>query len=144
MADAMRRLSDPASDGAAVRRACRDFWAVAMRPRLAEPDRTLPLVRSDLCASDPAGIRYGLATTNRVVMASHGDWDLRPALRTLAVPTLVVHGEAEAIPMDMVEEWTRALPNARLVRVPGAAHFAYLEQSRLVWPAVERFLAEER
>jgi proline iminopeptidase len=107
MADAMRRLADPASDSAAVRRACREFWAVAMRPRLADPERTLALVRSDLCASDPAGIRYGLASTNPVVMASHGDWDLTAALRTLAVPTLVVHGEDEAIPMDMVEEWTR-------------------------------------
>jgi proline iminopeptidase len=144
MADAMRRLADPASDSAAVRRACREFWAVAMRPRLADPERTLPLVRSDLCASDPAGIRYGLAVTNPVVMASHGDWDLTAALRTLAVPTLVVHGEDEAIPMDMVEEWTRALPDARLVRVPDAAHFAYLEQGRLVWPEVERFLAEAR
>ena len=143
-ADAMRRLADPAGDGAAVRRACRDYWAAAMRPRLADPDRTLRLVRSDLCASDPAGIRYGLLTTNRVVMASHGDWDLTGALRAVTAPTLVVHGEAEAIPMDMVEEWTRALTNARLVRVPGAAHFAYAEQGSRVWPEVERFLAEAR
>ena len=142
MADALRRATDPQSGGAVVRQGCRDYWAAALRPRLAEPERTLRLVRSDLCASDPAGIRYGLATTNRAVMASHGDWDLTPALRTLAVPTLVVHGEAEAIPMDMVEEWVRALPDARLVRVPRAAHFAYVEQPRIVWPEVERFLAE--
>ena len=141
-ADALRRLADPASDGAAVRRACRDYWAAAMRPRLADPRRTLGLVRSDLCASDPAGIRYGLLTTNRVVMASHGDWDLTAALRAVTAPTLVVHGEAEAIPMDLVEEWTRALPRARLLRVPDAAHFAYAEQGARVWPEVERFLAE--
>lgn len=30
------------------------------------------MIKSDLCASDPAGIRYGLTTTNRVVMASYG------------------------------------------------------------------------
>jgi proline iminopeptidase len=139
VADAMRRLGDPDAD---ARRACRDLWAVGMRPRLADPDRALALIRSDLCASDPAGIRYGLTRTNPIVMASYGDWDLRSRLRGLDIPTLIVHGEEESIPMDLVEEWVTALPRARLLRVPGAAHFAYAEQPALVWPVVERFLAE--
>jgi proline iminopeptidase len=139
-ADASRRLSDPNAD---TRQACRDYWAVGMRPRLAEPDRTLPLIRSDLCASDPAGIRYGLTITNRVVMASYGNWDLRERLKRLDVPTLVVHGEQESIPMDLVEEWVTSLPHARLVRVPKAAHFTYAERPEIVWPEVERFLAEK-
>lgn len=139
MADANRRLADPAAD---ARQACRDLWAIALKPRLADPARTLPLIRSDLCGSDPRGIRYGLVTTNRVVMASYGDWDLRDRLRRLDIPTLVVHGEQEAIPMDLVEEWVRALPRGELLKVPGAAHFTYLEQPGLVWPAVERFLSK--
>ena len=138
LADANRRLGDASTD---ARIACRDYWAIAMRPRLAEPDRTLPLIRSDLCGSNPAGIRYGLTVTNRVVMASYGDWDLRRALATVTAPTLVVHGEEESIPMDLVEEWTTALPHATLLRVPRAAHFAYAERPEIVWPAVERFLA---
>jgi proline iminopeptidase len=137
LAAANRRLADSSAD---ARQACRDLWAIALRPRLAEPDRTLPLIRSDLCASDPAGIRYGMTITNRVVMASYGDWDLRSRLRDLAVPVLVVHGEQDAIPMDLVEEWTTSLPHAQLLRVPGAGHFAYVEQPKIVWPAVERFL----
>ena len=139
--DAGRRLTDTTAD---ARAACRDYWAIAMRPRLAEPDRTLPLIKSDLCASDPKGIRYGLSTTNRVVMASYGDWDLRERLRGLDVRTLVVHGEQDAIPMDLVEEWVTSLPHAELFRVPRAAHFAYAEQPELVWPAVEHFLAAPR
>jgi proline iminopeptidase len=139
LTDATRRLADPAAD---ARQACRDYWAVALRPRLAEPDRTLSLLRSDLCASDPAGIRYGLTVTNRVVMASYGDWDLRDQLRALETPTLVVHGEDDAIPMDMVEEWVTALPHGRLMAVPRAGHFPYAERPEMVWPAVQRFLAE--
>jgi gluconolactonase len=138
-ADATRRLGDPNAD---ARQACRDLWSVGVPARLAEPERSLPLVKSDLCASDPAGIRYGMTVTNRVVMASYGDWDLREQLRGLNVPTLVVHGEQESIPMDLVEEWVTSLPHARLFRVPRAAHFAYAERPELVWPEVERFLAE--
>ena len=77
-------------------------------------------------------------------MASYGDWDLRAKLRTLTVPTLVVHGEEESIPMDLVEEWVTSMPNARLLKVPRAAHFTYAERPELVWPAVERFLAGRR
>ena len=137
LADANIRLNDSTAD---ARAACRDFWAIALRPRLAEPDVSLPMVKSDLCASDPAGIRYGLTTTNRLVMNSYGAWDLRAALASVPAPTLIVHGERESIPMDMVEEWTTALPHATLLRVPRAAHFTYAERPDLVWPAVERFL----
>ena len=76
-------------------------------------------------------------------MGSYGDWDLRAKLRTLTVPTLVVHGEEESIPMDLVEEWVTSMPNAKLMKVPRAAHFTYAERPELVWPAVERFLAGE-
>jgi proline iminopeptidase len=141
LADANRRLTDPNAD---TRQACRDYWAIALRPRLADPDRSLRMVKSDLCASDPAGIRYGLTITNRVVMASYGDWDLRERLRHLDVPTLIVHGEQESIPMDLVEEWVTSLPHARLVRVPRAAHFTYAERPDVVWPEVDRFLAGSR
>jgi pimeloyl-ACP methyl ester carboxylesterase len=43
---------------------------------------------------------YGNRIGNRVIMAPYGDWDLWPKLRTLTVPTLVVHGEDESIPVE--------------------------------------------
>jgi proline iminopeptidase len=141
MGAAGRRMTDPSLSEAEARQACRDYWAIGVRPRLAEPDKTSSMIKSDLCASDVAGIRYGNRIGNRVIMASYGDWDLRAKLRTLTVPTLVVHGEEESIPMDLVEEWVTSLPNARLLKVPRAAHFTYAERPELVWPAVERFLA---
>jgi proline iminopeptidase len=143
MAAAGRRMTDPSLSEADARQACREYWAIGLRPRLADPEKTLSLVKSDLCATDVAGIRYGNRTGNRVIMGSYGDWDLRAKLRTLTVPTLVVHGEDESIPMDLVEEWVTSMPNARLLKVPHAAHFTYAERSELVWPMVERFLAGE-
>lgn len=138
LSEASRRLADPTEDAG---EACRAYWAIGLIPRLADPEHTR--LRADLCASDPEGIRFGLTVTNAAVMGSYGDWDLRERLRTLPVPTLVVHGEEDAIPMDMVEAWTTALPSARLLRVPGAAHFSYAERPELVWPAVETFLDDE-
>lgn len=142
LAIANRALGDTTGGDAAVRQGCRDYWAIAMGPRLAEPARGRALIKADLCASDVRGIRYGLTRTNGAVMGSYGDWDLRAALASVPAPTLIVHGEQEAIPMDLVEAWATALPHATLLRVPRAAHFAYAERPELVWPAVERFLAQ--
>jgi len=139
MAEAQKRLNDPASG---ILEDCKAFWKIALRPRLADPDSTMTLIKSDLCGSDPVGIRYGLTVTNRLVMASYGDWDLRDQLHRLQTPLLVVHGEEDAIPMDAVQEWVTSMPHARLVKVPNAAHFSYVEQPQIVWPAVERFLSE--
>jgi proline iminopeptidase len=100
------------------------------------------VVKCDLCTSSPEAIRYGMGTTNPATWASMGDWDLRARLSSVSAPTLVIHGEEEAIPMDMVEEWVAALPDARLFRIPGAAHFPYVERPDLVSPEIERFLAE--
>jgi len=74
-------------------------------------------------------------------MGSYGDWDLRPRLRTLDVPTLVVHGEEESIPMDLVEEWVTSMPRARLLRVLLFA-LLYTLLSLVafeMWPDVARF-----
>ncbi|MBA3403827.1 MAG: alpha/beta hydrolase [Gemmatimonadaceae bacterium] len=58
------------------------------------------------------------------------------------MPLPVVHGESETIPMDLVEEWVTSMPKgmATLLRIPGAAHFAYAERPDIVWKAGERFL----
>jgi proline iminopeptidase len=136
-----RQLDSTASDSAA-RAACREYWRVAMRPRLAEPDRTWPMMKADFCETDLRGIRYGARYGTRVTTNSYGEWDLRPALASLRVPLLVVHGEDETIPMDLVEEWVTSMPTgvATLMKVPRAAHFPYLERPDIVWPAVEKFL----
>jgi proline iminopeptidase len=137
MREASRMMTSPT--GSTVQ-GCRDYWAIATRPRLAEPDRTMPLLKSDICAGDPAGIRYGNVTANHIIMGSYGDWDLRPELHTLQVPLLVVHGEQETIPMELVQEWVSSMPNASLFRVPRAAHYTFAERPEIVWPAVEAFL----
>ncbi|HXT17214.1 MAG TPA: alpha/beta hydrolase [Gemmatimonadaceae bacterium] len=81
-----------------------------------------------------------------MIMASYGDRDLRPRLATLDVPLLVVHGEQESIPMDLVQEWVTSMPHGRasLLEVPRAAHFTYAERPDVVWPAVEKFLSDTR
>jgi proline iminopeptidase len=135
-----RQRADSTADVVA---ACREYWDIYLLPRLAEPARTRTLLKLDLCASSVAAMLYSTRITGRVVLGSFGNWDLREQLRRLDVPTLVIHGEEDAIPMDMVEEWAAFLPHGELMRVSRAAHFPYVERAEIVWPAVERFLGQK-
>jgi pimeloyl-ACP methyl ester carboxylesterase len=108
---------------------------VTERPERPSPQKSSTRQIQDL---DDLRSRYG----TRTITNSFGD--LRPSLASLKVPLLVMHGEDEAIPMDLVEEWVSAMPKgmATLIKVPRSAHFVYLERPEIVWPAVEKFLAD--
>jgi proline iminopeptidase len=55
-------------------------------------------------------------------------YDLLPALRRLEVPTLVLHGSEDFIPVPIAEEIAAAVPGARLAVLPDCGHFTYLER----------------
>ena len=123
--------------------ACREYWSIAVKPRVARPELASQ-VKGDFCSAGADAIRAGYGVASPHTVTALGEWDLRAGLKSVSAPTLIIHGEEEAIPMELVEEWTTALPGARLIKVPGAAHFPYVERPDLVWPAIESFLGAAR
>jgi proline iminopeptidase len=123
-----------------AQKACREYWAIAVKPRLARPELAAKIT-GDFCSAGAPAIKSGMGVAGPHTLESLGEWDFRAGLAAVTAPTLILHGEDEAIPMDLVEEWTTALPHARLMRIPGASHFPYVERPDLVWPAIESFLA---
>jgi pimeloyl-ACP methyl ester carboxylesterase len=69
--------------------------------------------------------------------------DSRPTLATVDVPVLVLVGEEDVLtpPADS-EAMASALPDARLVRVPGAGHLLPLERPDVVAEELLRFLED--
>jgi pimeloyl-ACP methyl ester carboxylesterase len=71
------------------------------------------------------------AGTRRQLVAIWASGSRRAALASLRIPTLVVHGEADPlIPIEGGEDTARAIPGARLVRIPGMGH----DLPREIWP----------
>jgi proline iminopeptidase len=68
------------------------------------------------------------------------DYDLIPELRTLRIPTLVIRGEDEFIPIEGVRRIADAIAGSRFVEISGSGHFAYLEQPTLVCSTIADFL----
>jgi 3-oxoadipate enol-lactonase len=68
--------------------------------------------------------------------------DLRPELKQVRVPVLVLVGEHdEATPPPMSYELTAGLPDARLLIIPGCAHVPQLQSPELFLAAIGDFLA---
>jgi proline iminopeptidase len=73
------------------------------------------------------------------LLGSFGDYDWRPALQTLPIPRLVLHGTEDGIPMAGAEAWA-AYPNARLIVLDSASHFPFIERRDAFLAAVSEFL----
>ena len=54
-------------------------------------------------------------------------YDLVPKLQRLDVPTLVLHGANDFVPVEVAARIARAMPRARLAVLEDCGHFAYLE-----------------
>jgi proline iminopeptidase len=72
------------------------------------------------------------------------DYDLIPRLRNLRIPTLIIAGDADFIPLDVAERIARAIPNAELVTIRDCGHFAYLECAGEVRNALADFFRRHR
>jgi proline iminopeptidase len=120
--------------------ACRAYYQVFFRATFADA-AAASRSRGDFCGDAPAALRNKVQSVDRFTLRSLGDWDWRPALAALTAPALVIRGTADHVPLESAREWTGAMPNARLLELPGSGHFPYLETPDRFFADVETFLA---
>jgi proline iminopeptidase len=96
--------------------------------------------------ADPARARdlTPFRVTGRVqqsIWQSLGDYDLRDSLQSVHVPTLVVHGRQDPIPLESSEEAARALGTTCVV-IDGSGHVPYVEQPAQLFALLRAFLRD--
>ena len=132
LADSFERAHDPSG-------VCREFVRLFLRAAGITPDG-LRRVRGDVCGAPPSVTRT-MILRGRITLASLGNYDWRPQLASLDVPTLVVHGTRDVVPEAASREWVSTLPGARLLVIPGAGHLPYADQPALFYSPVSEFLS---
>jgi proline iminopeptidase len=90
----------------------------------------------------PAGIIKARVIESRLYDQtwSSSPYDLMPGLARLTIPTLVIHGDHDLIPVTCAEHIANAIPGSRLVVLKECGHFSYLECSDEVHKAVVEFV----
>lgn len=111
---------------------------IHFRMTLRQPDLLDALVARLRSNYTPAGVLLARAIEQRLHDETFrsADWDLFPALQELDVPTLLLHGEHDFIPVELAARIADAVPGARLAVLPGCGHFTYLEAPERVFEEV--------
>ncbi len=80
----------------------------------------------------------------RALYRLSGSIDLRAAVPRLTTPTLILHGERDAIvPLESAQWLARALPHAQLTIFAGAGHVPTVTRPRDVAQAINTFFADQ-
>jgi pimeloyl-ACP methyl ester carboxylesterase len=141
MAAALERLREPDTGGDAGgggEARCREFMRLNRLWRMGDPAAV------DRSSSDPCQFENEwpdrIAETMGAVWRSRERIELRSLLPSIAARTLVVHGDADVIPLEGSEAYERLIPDARLLRLPGVGHYPHLERPDVFFPVVDAFL----
>lgn len=68
-------------------------------------------------------------------------YDWRERVRALSVPTLVIHGEEDALPVSVAHDSSALLQRPILRVIPGAGHMPFWEAPEVFFPLVDSFLS---
>jgi 3-oxoadipate enol-lactonase len=87
-----------------------------------------------LCKQSPAGVSAG-------IRALRDRPDRTPELSAIACPTLVISGTEDSLsPPAEMAALAAAIPNARLVSIPGAGHLSNIEKPDAFDAAIADFI----
>lgn len=101
-------------------------------------DRGEPVTwRGSTCDAPAEAVRYYYRYTAQWTPRTFGDWDFTVGLEQVRAPLLVVHGARDSPGFRLARSWAAALPNARLLPVPGAGPSAWTDRPDVVFPAVQ-------
>lgn len=118
--------------------ACEAYFGSLTRAYVADT-AALANFKGTWCDVSPQRAGEMWLTIGRVV-GSLGNWNFRRPLGALSVPTLVVHGAGDPIPLSSSQAWASSVPGGRLVVIGGAGHFPWLEAPDAFFEAVNAFL----
>lgn len=118
--------------------ACREYYQLWFTPFFGTSEAASRM-KGDVCAGSPESLK-NKQNVDKYTFASLGNWDWKTSLGRVVVPTLIIHGELDPLPVESAREWAAAMPNARLLELKGIGHFPYVETPEVFFAAVDRFL----
>jgi proline iminopeptidase len=120
---------------------CQEFLELRFATYFADPANMANL-RGGWCDVTDA-VAAGLLPTHLTILGSLGAWDLSGQLGHVPVPTLVVHGTADAVPFASSQAFAAAIPGAQLQVMSGVGHFPWMEAPVPFFTSLNSFLRRQ-
>ena len=121
------------------RAVCEEYWRLQRPGFFADTVRAQAMLGS-FCEEPPEVLRHTWQVSAARVR-SLGTYDLRPELRQIHVPVLVVKGTHTTMYHAWTEEWALALPNSRVLWIENTGLLPWIEKPNQVFPALRAFYA---
>lgn len=118
--------------------ACREYYQLWFTPFFGNSEAASRM-KGNVCAGSPESLK-NKQNVDRFTFASLGSWDWTTSLSRTSVPTLIIHGELDPLPIESARKWAVAMPNARLLELKGIGHFPHVEAREAFFAAIDRFL----
>jgi proline iminopeptidase len=120
-------------------KAVEQFWRVYFRPYFPDPSMVSKL---DLTFTE--NTLQNSSTVARLILASVGPFDLRDSLRALRVPTLILHGDSDLLPLAYARRIQASIPGAELRVMRNAGHWIFVDATDQFRASIETFLSDLR
>jgi proline iminopeptidase len=122
-----------------------DYYRLHFRPAFARPNQLERLV-ARLRASFAGMTRTDMLRAEQIAerlfaeTAESSEYDLLPQVTRLRIPTLVIHGDHDFIPVECAAHIAQVIPGARLVVLADCGHFAAMESPESVRDEIMAFM----
>jgi proline iminopeptidase len=140
-AERMRILdSDPRmAEGDLETRAA--YYRLYYQPTLRPPELLDRLIAHLQMGWTKESVLTARATTRRLFpeTVEMPGYDLLPTLARLRIPTLILHGDYDFVPLTCVTHIAEAIPGARLSVLHDCGHYSYLERPDEFRQALDEF-----
>ena len=106
-----------------------DYYRIHFKSAIRRPEHLEIVIKSLRVGMTPDSIRKARAIEGRLYEQtwSLSEYNLLPKLNQLTIPTLVLHGEYDFVPLACAIHISQAIPGSRLVVLKECGHFSYLE-----------------
>lgn len=124
-------------------------YRIHFKPALKRPEdyeKLMVTMKAGFTSQGKEGIVKARAVEDQLLRDTWqvAGYDLLPKLRSLLIPTLVIAGDHDFIPVEVAERIAQAIPNAKLVTIKDCGHFAFLECPGEVRNALNDFYRRPR
>ena len=121
-----------------------EYYRAHFSKALRRPDQLETIVRGLRSHFKPEDIVKAREIEGRLYAQTwlSRDYDLLVRLRNLNLPTLIVHGDHDFVPLECARNIAEAVSGSRLVVLSDCGHFAYLERPAAVLDTIVDFFSQ--
>jgi len=115
------------------------YYRIHFRAALSQPDHLDQIIERLRASFTQEGILKSRAIEMRLMEETwlSTEYNLIPKLARLSVPTLIIHGDSDFIPIKCVNPILQAIAGAKFVLLKDCGHFSYLECPDQVRQAID-------